>query len=166
MPILQENVSIFMRIAMKMSKKVLILNGPNLNLLGTREPHIYGAETLADVEQQLAAQANALGVGVDFLQSNSEGVLIDKIHAAKDNGVDFVIINPGGLTHTSVALRDAFLGVGLPFVEVHISNVHKREPFRRHSYLSDIAQGVIAGLGTAGYGYALQFAAKFLQANQ
>ncbi|MBR5676311.1 MAG: type II 3-dehydroquinate dehydratase [Neisseriaceae bacterium] len=147
-----------------MSKKVLILNGPNLNLLGTREPHIYGAETLADIEQQLTAQANALGVAVAFLQSNSEGVLIDKIHAAKSEGVDFVIINPGGLTHTSVALRDAFLGVGLPFLEVHISNVHKREPFRRHSYLSDIAIGVIAGLGVSGYGYALQFAAQFEQA--
>ncbi|MBR3482547.1 MAG: type II 3-dehydroquinate dehydratase [Neisseriaceae bacterium] len=143
-----------------MSKKVLILNGPNLNLLGTREPHIYGAETLSDIEAQLTAQAKALGVSVVFLQSNSEGVLIDKIHAAKDNGVGFVIINPGGLTHTSVALRDAFLGVGLPFVEVHISNVHKREPFRRHSYLSDVAVGVIAGLGSAGYGYALQFAAQ------
>ena len=153
-----------MRIAMKMSKKVLILNGPNLNLLGTREPHIYGAETLADIEQQLTAQANALGVAVAFLQSNSEGVLIDKIHAAKQDGVDFIIINPGGLTHTSVALRDAFLGVGLPFLEVHISNVHKREPFRRHSYLSDIAIGVIAGLGVSGYGYALQFAAQFEQA--
>ena len=160
MPILQENVGIFVRIAMKMSKKVLILNGPNLNLLGTREPHIYGAETLSDIEAQLTAQAKALGVSVVFLQSNSEGVLIDKIHAAKDNGVGFVIINPGGLTHTSVALRDAFLGVGLPFVEVHISNVHKREPFRRHSYLSDVAVGVIAGLGSAGYGYALQFAAQ------
>ena len=163
MPILQENVGIFMRIAMKMSKKVLILNGPNLNLLGTREPHIYGAETLSDIEAQLTAQAKALGVSVVFLQSNSEGVLIDKIHAARSDGVDFVIINPGGLTHTSVALRDAFLGVDLPFVEVHISNVHKREPFRRHSYLSDIAVGVIAGLGTAGYGYALDFAVKYLQ---
>ena len=103
-------------------------------------------------------------MAVAFLQSNSEGVLIDKIHAAKSEGVDFVIINPGGLTHTSVALRDAFLGVGLPFLEVHISNVHKREPFRRHSYLSDIAIGVIAGLGVSGYGYALQFAAQFEQA--
>ncbi len=136
---------------------LLVLNGPNLNLLGTREPHIYGAETLADVEQRLSEQAAALGTSVHFLQSNHEGVLIDRIHAARLDGTRGIIINPGGLTHTSVALRDALAGVALPVVEVHISNVHKREAFRHHSYISGIADGVIAGLGTEGYSAALRY---------
>jgi 3-dehydroquinate dehydratase-2 len=136
--------------------KILVLNGPNLNLLGTREPQIYGATTLADVEAVLAADAAAAGVAVECFQSNHEGALIDRIHAAR-GAVDWIVINPGGLTHTSVALRDALAGVAIPFVEVHISNVHKREPFRHHSYLSDVAEGVIAGLGVHGYRAALAF---------
>ncbi len=136
--------------------KILVLNGPNLNLLGTREPQIYGATTLADVEAMLAADAAAAGVGLECFQSNHEGALIDRIHAAR-GAVDWIVINPGGLTHTSVALRDALAGVAIPFVEVHISNVHKREPFRHHSYLSDVAEGVIAGLGVHGYRAALAF---------
>ncbi|WP_119291691.1 type II 3-dehydroquinate dehydratase [Azohydromonas sediminis] len=135
---------------------VLVLNGPNLNLLGTREPQIYGATTLADVEAMLAADAAAAGVGLECFQSNHEGALIDRIHAGRGR-VDWIVINPGGLTHTSVALRDALAGVAIPFVEVHISNVHKREPFRHHSYLSDVAEGVIAGLGVYGYRAALAF---------
>lgn len=135
---------------------VLVLNGPNLNLLGTREPQIYGATTLADVEAMLAADAAAAGVGLECFQSNHEGALIDRIHAARGR-FDWIVINPGGLTHTSVALRDALAGVAIPFVEVHISNVHKREPFRHHSYLSDVAEGVIAGLGVHGYRAALAF---------
>jgi len=136
--------------------EILVLNGPNLNLLGTREPHVYGATTLADVEAMLAADAAAAGVGLECFQSNHEGALIDRIHAARGR-VDWIVINPGGLTHTSVALRDALAGVAIPFVEVHVSNVHKREPFRHHSYLSDIAEGVIAGLGVHGYRAALAF---------
>jgi 3-dehydroquinate dehydratase II len=137
--------------------KILLLNGPNLNLLGTREPHIYGADTLADVEHQLQEEGRALGVEVVCFQSNHEGALIDRIHAARLDGTTAIIINPGGLTHTSVALRDALAGVALPLVEVHISNVHKREAFRHHSYISGIAEGVIAGLGVMGYGAALRF---------
>jgi 3-dehydroquinate dehydratase-2 len=136
--------------------KVLVLNGPNLNLLGTREPQTYGTTTLADLEAMLAADAAAAGVELECLQSNHEGVLIDRIHAARGS-VDGIVINPGGLTHTSVALRDALAGVAIPFVEVHISNVHRREPFRHHSYLSGIAEGVVAGLGVFGYRAALQF---------
>lgn len=137
--------------------KILLLNGPNLNLLGTREPHIYGADTLADVEQRLQAEGQALGVEVLCFQSNHEGALIDRIHAARLDGTRAIIINPGGLTHTSVALRDALSGVALPVVEVHISNVHRRETFRHHSYISGIAEAVIAGMGVMGYGAALQF---------
>jgi 3-dehydroquinate dehydratase-2 len=141
---------------------ILLLNGPNLNLLGTREPQIYGADTLADVERRFVESARALGLEAQCFQSNHEGALIDRIHAARLEGVQGVVVNPGGLTHTSVALRDAFAGVALPVVEVHISNVHKREEFRHHSYISGIAEGVIAGLGVAGYQFALQFlAAKF-----
>ncbi len=136
--------------------KILVLNGPNLNLLGTREPQTYGTTTLADVEATLKADGAAAGVAVDCFQSNHEGALIDRIHAARGE-VDWIIVNPGGLTHTSVALRDALAGVAIPFVEVHISNVHRREPFRHHSYLSGIAEGVIAGLGVFGYRAALQF---------
>lgn len=135
---------------------IVVLNGPNLNLLGTREPQTYGSTTLADVEAMLAADAAAAGVGLECFQSNHEGALIDRIHAARGHA-DWIVINPGGLTHTSVALRDALAGVAIPFVEVHISNVHAREPFRHHSYLSAIATGVIAGLGVFGYRAALQF---------
>lgn len=139
---------------------ILVLNGPNLNLLGTREPETYGSETLSDLEQRLGAQAARAGRTIAFFQSNAEFQLIDRIHAASRDGTEFVLINPGGLTHTSVALRDAFLGTRIPFIEVHISNVHAREPFRRHSYLSDIARGVICGLGVHGYELALEAAVR------
>ena len=137
---------------------ILLLNGPNLNLLGTREPQIYGADTLAQIEAELTQIAANAGVKLQALQSNHEGVLIDRIHVARTDGTRFIIINPGGLTHTSVALRDALAGVALPFIEVHISNVHKREAFRHHSYLSEIATGVIVGLGVNGYRLALSHA--------
>jgi len=139
--------------------KVLVINGPNLNLLGTREPEIYGATTLADVEAGLHAQGGQLGVEVLCFQSNHEGAIVDRIHAARGEGVGWILINPGAYTHTSVAIRDALAGVAIPFVEVHISNVHKREPFRHHSYLSDVAEAVMAGFGTQGYGLALQYIA-------
>lgn len=145
-----------------MAKNILLVNGPNLNLLGTREPEVYGSTTLADVEQAALAQATAAGARLSSFQSNHEGALIDRIHAAKAEGIDAIIINPGGLTHTSVALRDALAGVALPFVEVHISNVHQRESFRHHSYLSGIAVGVICGLGVEGYRAAIEFALKKL----
>ncbi|HRP22548.1 type II 3-dehydroquinate dehydratase [Thauera sp.] len=140
--------------------KVLVINGPNLNLLGTREPEIYGATTLADVEAGLRAQGEALGVEVLCFQSNHEGAIVDRIHAARGEGVGWILINPGAYTHTSVAIRDALAGVAIPFVEVHISNVHRRESFRHHSYLSDVAEAVMAGFGTQGYGLALQFIAS------
>ncbi|ENO98486.1 MAG TPA: type II 3-dehydroquinate dehydratase [Thauera phenylacetica] len=143
--------------------KVLVINGPNLNLLGTREPHIYGATTLADVESGLVAQGGELGLEVLCFQSNHEGAIVERIHQTRSEGVKFALINPGAYTHTSVAIRDAFNGVALPFVEVHISNVHKREPFRHHSYLSDIAEAVMAGFGTMGYNLALQFIASKLR---
>ncbi len=133
--------------------RILVLNGPNLNLLGTREPETYGHTTLGDVEQRLRALAE--GHGLDFFQSNDEAALIERIHQARPDGVDFILINPAALTHTSVALRDALLGVDIPFIEIHISNVFARESFRHHSYLSDIAVGVISGLGTQGYELAL-----------
>jgi len=134
---------------------ILVLNGPNLNLLGTREPQIYGHDTLPQIMAELAQIAANAGAQLESLQSNHEGVLIDRIHAARTDGTQFIIINPGGLTHTSVALRDALAGVALPFIEVHISNVHKREAFRHHSFLSEIAAGVIVGLGINGYRLAL-----------
>jgi 3-dehydroquinate dehydratase-2 len=143
-----------------MAKHLLLLNGPNLNLLGTREPHIYGATTLADVEQAAQKQANTAGAQLAFFQSNHEGALIDRIHAARGEGVDYIVINPGGYTHTSVALRDALAGVAIPFVEVHISNIYQRESFRHHSYLSAIATGTICGLGIEGYRLAIDFALK------
>lgn len=143
-----------------MAKKLLLLNGPNLNLLGTREPEVYGAATLADIESAATAQAGAAGATLSCYQSNHEGALIDRIHAAKTDGVDMIVINPGGLTHTSVALRDALAGVAIPFVEVHISNIYQREEFRHHSFLSAIAQGTICGLGTEGYRLAIDFALK------
>lgn len=145
-----------------MAKKLLLLNGPNLNLLGIREPEVYGSTTLADIEAAAKTQAaSAKAVLVSF-QSNHEGALIDRIQAARVENIDAIIINPGGLTHTSVALRDALAGVAIPFIEVHISNIHKREPFRHSSFLSDIAVGVICGLGTEGYGAAIDFALKKL----
>ncbi|MCC6073332.1 type II 3-dehydroquinate dehydratase [Massilia sp. GCM10020059] len=143
-----------------MAKKLLLLNGPNLNLLGTREPEVYGAATLADIESAATAQAGAAGATLSCYQSNHEGALIDRIHAAKTDGVEMIVINPGGLTHTSVALRDALAGVAIPFVEVHISNIYQREEFRHHSFLSAIAQGTICGLGTDGYRLAIDFALK------
>nr|WP_040356650.1 type II 3-dehydroquinate dehydratase [Corynebacterium capitovis] len=140
---------------------VLVLNGPNLNRLGKRQPEVYGAETLADVEKRVRTRASNLGLGVDFRQSNHEGDLLDWVHEAADNRWA-VVINPGGWTHTSVALRDALAEVadGAGFVEVHISNVHAREEFRQHSYLSEIAEGVVAGLGTLGYELALEYFAR------
>ena len=145
-----------------MAKNILLLNGPNLNLLGTREPEVYGSTTLADIEHGAIAQATAAGATLACFQSNHEGALIDRIQAARTEGVDAIVINPGGLTHTSVALRDALAAVTLPFVEVHISNIHKRETFRHHSYLSGIAVGVICGLGVDGYRAAIDFALKKL----
>ncbi|MGV7209481.1 type II 3-dehydroquinate dehydratase [Oxalobacteraceae bacterium A2-2] len=143
-----------------MATHILLLNGPNLNLLGTREPEVYGATTLADVEQAALAQAQAAGATLSCFQSNHEGALIDRIHAARTEGVDAIVINPGGLTHTSVALRDALAGVAIPFVEVHISNIYKREDFRHHSFLSAIALGTICGLGVDGYRFAIDFVIK------
>jgi 3-dehydroquinate dehydratase-2 len=145
-----------------MAKNLLLLNGPNLNLLGTREPEVYGSTSLADIEAAAANQAAAAGAKLAAFQSNHEGALIDRIHAAKKEGVDAMVINPGGLTHTSVALRDALAGVAIPFVEIHISNIHQRETFRHHSYLSAIAAGVICGLGVDGYSAAIAFALKKL----
>ncbi|ATF90833.1 3-dehydroquinate dehydratase [Cedecea neteri] len=140
---------------------ILLLNGPNLNMLGTREPDKYGHQTLAEIVNTLEAEATSLGVTLSHLQSNAEYALIDRIHQAKDS-VDFILINPAAFTHTSVALRDALLAVDIPFIEIHLSNVHAREPFRHHSYLSDKAVGVICGLGADGYSYALQTAVKRL----
>jgi len=138
--------------------KILLLNGPNLNLLGTREPQLYGHDTLADVEARAVALGAARGVALECFQSNHEGALIDRIHAARLDGTGFIVINPGGLTHTSVALRDALAGVAIPFFEVHVSNVHAREEFRHHSYLSAVAAGVIVGFGVAGYAMAVNAA--------
>lgn len=142
-----------------MAKSVLLINGPNLNLLGTREPLVYGTRTLADIEKEAAQTAQKLGVSLTCFQSNHEGALIDRIHAAPADGVDFIIINAGALTHTSIGLRDALAGVALPFVEVHLSNIHQREEFRHHSLLAAKAVGAIIGLGPAGYRLALEFAA-------
>lgn len=139
---------------------VLVLNGPNLNMLGTREPEVYGSLTLDQIVEGLTTQANSQSIALQHVQSNHEGELIDAIHAAHNN-VDAIVINPAAFTHTSVALRDALLSVEIPFVEVHLSNVHARESFRQHSYLSDIAVGVICGLGADGYRYALD---KVIQA--
>ena len=135
---------------------ILIINGPNLNLLGQREPEIYGTDTLDDVIERCTGIANKNQVNIEAFQSNHEGQLIDRIHQAGQQPVDWIIINPAAFTHTSVALRDAFAGVAIPFIELHISNVHSRESFRHHSYLSDIAQGVICGLGIKGYELATQ----------
>ncbi len=143
-----------------MAKKLLLLNGPNLNLLGTREPQVYGSTTLADIEAAATAQALAAGATLACFQSNHEGALIDRIHAASGEGVEAIVINPGGLTHTSVALRDALAAVAIPFVEVHISNIYQREAFRHHSFLAPLAVGSICGLGSDGYRFAIDFVIK------
>lgn len=137
---------------------ILVLNGPNLNLLGSREPEVYGKQTLVDINARLLQIAKDAGHHIQFLQSNAEYELIDRIHAARNENINFIIINPGALTHTSIALRDALLGVAIPFIEVHLSNIHKRETFRHHSYLADAAVGTIVGLGAQGYELALQAA--------
>ena len=145
--------------------RLLLLNGPNLNLLGRREPQIYGATTLADIEREAGAAARAASLDFEACQSNSEAELVDRVQQAAGR-VDFIVINPGGLTHTSVALRDALLAVGIPFIEVHLSNVHAREEFRHRSYFSDIAVGTITGLGAIGYQLAVQAARDHLQRRQ
>lgn len=141
-------------------KSVLILQGPNLNLLGRREPDVYGKETLEDIHMRLSIEADALSINLDFYQSNHEGDLIDRVQLLMNDRVDWVIINPAAFTHTSVALRDALLAVNIPYIEVHLSNVHTREVFRHHSYFSDRARGVIVGLGSFGYTTALRFIAS------
>ncbi len=138
--------------------QLLVLHGPNLNLLGTREPGVYGHVTLAEIDKALADKAQEAGAQLSSFQSNHEGALVDRIQQARTESVDFVLINPAAYTHTSVAIRDALAGVALPFVEIHLSNVHRREPFRHHSYFSDQAEAVICGLGWKGYLYALDFA--------
>jgi len=139
------------------SRKILVLHGPNLNLLGSREPEIYGRETLADINRRLIALGKAADATVICFQSNHEGALIDRVQHSKGEQVGYIIINPAGFTHTSVALRDALAAVAIPFIEVHLSNIHAREPFRRHSYFSDQAAGTICGLGSRGYELALEF---------
>lgn len=144
-----------------MAKSILLVNGPNLNRLGTREPAIYGTKTLADIERDLQQQARRQKLSFFAFQSNHEGALIDRIHAAASEGVDFIIINAGALTHTSIALRDALIAAAIPFVEVHISNIYRRESFRHVSLLADCAVGSVVGLGPAGYRLALEFAAAY-----
>lgn len=138
--------------------KLLVLHGPNLNLLGEREPAVYGHTTLADIDAALRAEAEAAGHALDSFQSNAEHALVDRVQAARGDGTAFILINPAAFTHTSIALRDALAAVAIPFIEVHLSNVHAREPFRRHSYFSDLAVGVVAGLGAEGYHAALRAA--------
>ena len=148
---------------MSKNTSILVIQGPNLNLLGTREPEVYGKTTLEDIHTKLGAIAKTHSVDLSTFQSNHEGELIDRVQKAKQDGVDFIIINPGAFTHTSVALRDALTGVAIPFTEIHLSNIHQREEFRKHSFLSDIATGVICGLGAIGYELALQAAIARLQ---
>jgi len=138
--------------------KILVLHGPNLNLLGEREPGIYGRTTLAEIDARLAARAQAAGHALESLQSNAEHDLVDRVQAARADGTAFMLVNPAAFTHTSVALRDALAAVALPFIEVHLSNPHAREPFRRHSYFSDLATGVVCGFGADSYAYALEAA--------
>ena len=138
--------------------RILVLHGPNLNLLGSREPEVYGRATLAEIDGELADQAGRAGHAIDSFQSNAEDALIDRVQAAKADGTSFIVINPAGYTHTSVALRDALSAVAIPFIEVHLSNPHAREPFRRQSYFSDLAVGVVAGFGADSYRYALDAA--------
>jgi len=144
-------------------RRILVLHGPNLNLLGTREPEHYGSQTLAEIDAALKQQGGAVGVAVDCFQSNAEHALVERVHAARNENVGFIIINPAAFTHTSVALRDALTGVAIPFIEVHLSNVHAREAFRQHSYFSDKAVGVISGLGAMGYLFALGYALHALE---
>ncbi len=143
---------------MSLSSAIWVLHGPNLNRLGQREPAIYGSTTLAEIDQRLAAQGQTAGISVESFQTNHEGQMIEKLHQAPAAGVQFIVINPAAWTHTSVAIRDAIASVAIPFVEVHLSNVHRREAFRHHSYFSDLAEAVICGLGPAGYATALDFA--------
>lgn len=143
--------------------QILVLNGPNLNLLGLREPEIYGRVSLAQIADELKNTATNLGADLEFMQSNHEGVLVDRIQECLTTPVDMIIINPAAFTHTSVAIRDALLAVAVPFIEIHLSNVHAREDFRRHSYFSDVAVGVICGLGAYGYQAALNYAINFLK---
>lgn len=142
--------------------QILVLNGPNLNLLGTREPDIYGSDCLDTINQKLQEQASAAGHSILSFQSNAEHELVDRVHQAREEGVAYILFNPAAFTHTSIALRDALLGVSIPFIEIHLSNVHKREDFRQHSYFSDIAVGVICGLGAHGYELALTAATQQL----
>lgn len=141
-------------------KNILVLHGPNLNLLGTREPEVYGRVTLDEINTKLSALAETKGIKLAHFQSNAEGALVERVQLARTDGTDFIIINPAAFTHTSVAIRDALAAVAIPFVEVHLSNVHAREAFRKESYFSDIAVGVISGLGATGYELALQFASQ------
>ena len=149
-----------------MTSTILVIHGPNLNLLGKREPEVYGYLTLEDINQQLTAQAEKATLQLDTFQSNWEGAIVDRIHHAQQDGVQYIIINPAALTHTSVAVRDALLGVAVPFIEVHLSNVHAREAFRHHSYLSDKAIGVICGLGAKGYAAALDYVIEKIQSSK
>ncbi len=142
---------------------ILVLHGPNLNLLGTREPEVYGHNTLASINDQLLQQASSAGHSVSFLQSNTESELIERIHQTANDGTAILLFNPGAFTHTSIALRDAISGVKLPFIELHLSNVHAREAFRQHSYFSDIAIGVICGFGANSYTLAMQAAINYLK---
>ncbi|MET0654115.1 MAG: type II 3-dehydroquinate dehydratase [Pseudoxanthomonas sp.] len=144
--------------------KLLVLHGPNLNLLGSREPEVYGSTTLAEVDAALSAQASAAGHQIESFQSNAEHQLVDRVQEARTDGTGFILINPAAFTHTSVALRDALAAVALPFIEIHLSNPHAREPFRHHSYFSDLAAGVICGFGADSYRYALEAAIKRLSA--
>jgi len=143
--------------------KILVLHGPNLNLLGTREPEVYGRTTLAEIDADLAARASAAGHALASFQSNAEHELVERVQRTREDGTAFVLINPGAFTHTSIALRDAFAAVGVPFIEVHLSNLHAREAFRHHSYLSDLAVGTICGLGPIGYGLALAAAIQRIE---
>ena len=142
--------------------KLLVLHGPNLNLLGSREPEVYGRDTLADIDARLAAQAQVAGHQLASFQSNAEHALVERVQQARDEAIDWILINPAAFTHTSIALRDALAAVAIPFIEVHLSNVHAREPFRRHSYLSDLAVGVVCGFGADSYTLALQAALRRL----
>lgn len=144
--------------------KLLVLHGPNLNLLGSREPEVYGRATLADIDAALAEQAQQAGHALSSLQSNAEHELVDRVQAARSDGTDFILINPAAFTHTSVALRDALAAVAIPFIEIHLSNPHRREPFRHHSYFSDLAVGVVCGFGADSYRYAMQAALQRLAA--
>ena len=145
--------------------KILVIHGPNLNLLGSREPEVYGADTLDSIEQELSQIASGAGVGLESFQSNLEGEIVDRIQQAADQAIDFIIINPAAYTHTSIAIRDAFLAVNIPFIETHLSNVYTREEFRMHSYLSDIAVGIVCGFGKNSYLLALDAAIKHCQSS-